>query len=262
MSTRSWKWMPVVLLMGAVAACVDSPSAPLAAVDQNQLATSFDALAQDQMAANDVERSEEFKWAALALRAGVEPSAFEVTNNGQAEVYEAFVHAVRWATPAQSMRPLSHRSLIAWRRSGELLQVIIVQMFTDSAPVLHPFSMRPGPSGGLPQGPMAAASAGYFERGANGSSWMGVSGTAKIAEQSVGVPCAAANTANRPPGITCRLARYAARFNILFAQTRNRDSREVAPQNAVTRRIIAPEQSVAGVKLTFSCLAPTSSGCG
>ena len=75
-------------------ACVDAPSEPLAATNSNPLATSFEMLAHDQMAANDVERSEEFRWAALALRAGVNPSVLEVTNNGRAELYDAFVHSV------------------------------------------------------------------------------------------------------------------------------------------------------------------------
>ena len=47
---------------------VNSPEEPLAATEQNPLATSFEMLSQEQLFANDVERSEDFRWAALALR--------------------------------------------------------------------------------------------------------------------------------------------------------------------------------------------------
>jgi hypothetical protein len=240
-------------------ACVDSPSAPLESLDQAPLATSFESLA-DEMASSDVERSEELRWAALAIRAGVQPSAFEVTNNGVPEVYDAFVHAVSWITPTQALRPHAHRNLIAWRRSGELLQVLLVGLATDSAPVLHPFSMRPNVPGGSPAGPLAGAKAAYFERGVGGGvSWVGVGGAAKIVEKPAGNTCDA-TASHRPGGVACQLTRFGVQLNILFAQTPNRDSRDVE-QNALTRRIIAPDQNVAGVKLIFSCIAPAASGC-
>lgn len=251
-----------LLAVGVLAACVDAPSAPASAVDQNPLATSFDALAQDQMNANDVERSEEFRWAALALRAGVTPSVIEVTNNGKAERYDAFVHAVTWNSLANALRPPTHRSLVAWRRSGDLLQVFLVGMATDSAPVLHPASMRPATPGGLLASPMAGAIAAYFERGSNGSSWVGVGGMAKVAEHPQPATCPTANDPARPAGVSCHLTRYGVRLNVLFARTRNRDSREVDGQNALTRRLIVGDQTVAGVKLVFNCVSPLSTGCG
>ena len=149
-------------------ACVDAPSEPLAASFNNPLATSFEMLAHDQMAANDVERSEEFRWAALALRAGVNPSVLEVTNNGRAELYDAFVHSVTWVSVTQALRPPTHRSLIAWRRNGDVLQVLLIGMFTDSAPVLNPFSMRSPAPGTIAQSPVAGASAAYFDAGRTG----------------------------------------------------------------------------------------------
>ncbi len=98
-----------VLLAGAMlTACVDSPTAATASADENQLASSFDALAQEQTAAGDVERSEEFRWAALALRAGVAPTRFDVTVDGTLESFSAFVHTVDWILPTLAMRPIGH----------------------------------------------------------------------------------------------------------------------------------------------------------
>jgi hypothetical protein len=252
--------MKALVLAGLFTACVDAPSEPLAATDQNPLASSFEALAQDQLAANDVERSEEFQWAALALRAGVTPSVVQVTNDGKPEVYDGFVHAVTWASLTQSLRPPLHRSLVAWRRSGEVLQVLLVGMFTDSAPVLHPYSLRPASPGATATSPVAGATAAYFERGLVNSSWIGVGGVAKIAEHPQTSLCPSPNDATRPDGVTCQLTRFGLALNVLLARTRSRDSREidaVAPQ----RRLIAPSQTVAGVKLLFSCVAPKSTGC-
>ena len=251
----------IIAVAVLLAGCVDSPSQPAADIDQNPLASSFEGLAQDQLKANDVERSEEFRWAALALRAGVTPSVLEVTNNGKPELYDAFVHAVTWNSVTLAMRPPTHRSLIAWRRSGDLLQIILVGMATDSAPVLHPWSMRPNMPGGGPLSPIAGAMAAYFERGSSNSSWVGIGGHAKIAERPQPTACPTATDPARPAGVTCLLTRFGVRLNILFAQTRNRDSRDVDAANAVTRRIIAPDQVVAGVKLVFNCMSPAGNGC-
>ena len=253
--------MKALVFAGLLSACVDAPSEPLmAASDNNPLAVSFEALAQDQLAANDVERSEEFRWAALALRAGVTPSVVEVTNNGQLEVYDGFVHAVTWASLTQSLRPPLHRSLVAWRRTGDILQVLLVGMFTDSAPVLHPYSLRPASPGATDTSPIAGATAAYFERGLFNTSWIGVGGMAKIAEEPQQSACPSPNEATRPDGVTCQRTRFGVALNVLLTRTRSRDSRELdaaAPQ----RRVIAPSQTVAGVKLVFSCISPSATGC-
>jgi hypothetical protein len=249
-----------LLVVGGAAACVDAPSAPLAAADQNPLATSLEMLAEDQMNANDVERSEEFRWAALALRAGVTPSVVEVTNDGNREVYDGFVHAVTWVSLTQALRPPLHRSLVAWRRSGDVLQVLLVGMFTDSAPVLHPYSLRPASPGTLTESPIAGATAAYFERGPVNSSWVGIGGVAKVAEHPQLMLCPSPNDPSRPQGVTCQLTRFGVRLNVLFARTRSRDSREVDVA-APTRRLIAPDQTVAGAKLVFACAMPLSTGC-
>jgi hypothetical protein len=247
-------------LAGLLSACVDSPSEPLAAAaPNNPLATSFDQLADEQLAANDVERSEEFRWAALAVRAGVTPSTLQVMNAGQPEVYDAFVHAVTWASLTQALRPPLHRSLVAWRRSGEVLQVFLIGMFTDSAPVLHPYSLRPG-STDETTAPVAGAKAAYFERGPGPSSWLGVGGVAKVAEHPQPATCPPDDAA-RPDGVTCQLTRFGVSLNVQFARTRTRDSREVDAL-APTRQMIAPGQTVAGVKLVVTCVMPLSTGCG
>jgi len=258
---RTIKGLTGALVLAALTACVDAPSEPLAAnTFNNPLATSFEMLAHDQMAANDVERSEEFRWAALALRAGVNPSVLEVTNNGRAELYDAFVHSVTWVSLTQALRPPTHRSLVAWRRNGDVLQVLLVGMFTDSAPVLNPYSMRSPSPGTIAQSPVAGANAAYFERGPNGSSWLGVNGVAKVAEHPQPRACPTTDDASRPVGVTCQLTRYGTSLNVLFARTRTEISREL-DANTVTRRLIVPNQIVAGVKLVFSCAMPRNTGC-
>jgi hypothetical protein len=252
-----------VLLAGIASACVDAPGESLAASapQNNPLAASFDQLADEQLQANDVERSEEFRWAALAVRAGVTPSVFQITNDGKPEVYDAFVHSVTWASLTQALRPPLHRSLVAWRRTGEVLQVLQIGMFTDSAPVLNPYSMRASSAGTFPTSPVAGAKAAYFERGSVNSTWLGVSGLASIAEAPQGVPsCPVPNADAKPTGVNCQVTRYSVNFNVIFARTRSRDSRDVDAL-APTRRFIAPGQTVAGVKLLFSCAVPLSTGC-
>ncbi len=251
-----------VVLGALLSACVDSPEEPLAATQQNPLAESFDMLSQEQMFANDVERSEEFRWAALALREGVTPTVIEMTNGGKPEVYDGFVHAVTWASLTQALRPPLHRSLIAWRRSNDILQVVLVGMAVDSAPVIHPYSMRfPSPGVSTVQSPVRGATAAYFERGGKNSSWLGIGGMAKIAEHPQSAAnCPVPNDDTRPSGVSCQLTRFGIELNVLYAATRSRDSREVDPY-APTRQIIAPSQTVAGVKLVFSCISPLSTGC-
>jgi hypothetical protein len=150
--------------------------------------------------------------------------------------------------------------LIAWRRSGDVLKVILIGTVTDSAIVLHPHSLRPS-LGTEATAPFAGAKAAYFERGSASNtqaSWVGVGGFAKIAEHPQ--PASCPTNASRPPGVNCQTTRYGVTFNVQFAQTRGRDSREVAPQ-APTRRIIASLQMVPGAKLVFNCAVPLSTGC-
>ena len=253
------------VLAASVLGCVASPSAlednVPAATGNNLLAASFDSLAAEQREASDTERSEEFRWAALAVRAGVTPSTFAVNNDGTAEVYNAFVHTAQWTLPTLAVRPSGHRALIAWRKNGDVMQVIIVTSHTDDAIVLHPYSMRLNGPGGVLNSPVAAASAAYFERLSRKSAWMGISGQTKISLQALTGACASP-TANAPPaGVTCQVGTFDVAFDIMFAKTRSVASR-VVDQSANTRHITASQQTVAGVKLTFSCILPASDkGC-
>ena len=256
------KTLTKLALVASVAACVDAPSEPLAATapPNNPLAASFDLLADEQIAANDVERGEEFRWAALSLRAGVTPSVLDVTNNGTREVYDAFVHAVTWSSLTQAVRPPLHRSLVAWRRSGDVLQVLLIGLVSDSAPVLHPYSLRTAAAS-----PVAGATAAYFERGSSNantasSTWIGISGSAKVAEHPRPATCPSPNDGAKPEGVSCQLTRFGVALNVNFARTRSRDSRDV-DANAPTRRVIAPIQTVNGVRLVFTCATPLSTGC-
>ena len=251
----------LLLLVAAFAtACVNAPAEDaLAPTDNNPLAASFDLLAQEQMTANDVERSEELRWAALSLRAGVTPSVLEVTHQGHTESYDAFVHSATWASLTQSLRPPAHRSLVAWRRTGDLMQVRLVGANTDSAPVLHPYSLRNASPGVPLESPVAGAAAAYFERGSSNLTWLGVSGVANIAEYPQPETCPVSSS-DRLEGVNCQLTRYGVTLNITLARTLSRDSREVDVA-APTRQILAVDQTVVGAKLVFSCAAPTSNGC-
>lgn len=244
-----------------VTACVNAPAdGALAPVDNNPLAASLDLLAQEQMTANDVERSEELRWAALSLRAGVVPSVLEVTHGGRTELFDAFVHSAAWATLTQSLRPEAYRSLVAWRRTGDLLQVILVGTYTDSGPVLHPYSLRNTSPGVPPHLPIAGATAAYFERGSTNSTWLGIGGIAKVAEHPQPSTCPLSNTSASPEGVNCQLTRYGVTLAATFGRTRSTDSREV-DGSAPTQFILAPDQTVAGAKLVFSCAAPSGRGC-
>lgn len=257
--------LSILALLVAVfaTACVDAPTESFATdAPANQLlAVSFDMLADEQLMANDVERSEEFRWAALALRVGLTPTVIQVTNEGRAEVFDAFVHAATWTSSTLALRPPLHRSLVAWRRSGDVLQVMLVGMFTDSAPVLNPLSLRSSAPGTTSVSPVAGAKAAYFERGPVNSTWIGTGGMAKVAESPQPTSCPVPNdAATRPKGVTCQLTKFGVVLNVLFTRTPSRDSRDVLA-NAPTRRVIVSPQAVAGVKLVFSCISPLSTGC-
>ena len=261
-STGLKKTLTGLMLAAMVAACVDAPSAPLAATapPNNPLAATFDVLAEE-MAVNDVERSEEFRWAALSLRSGVTPSLLQVTNEGRSELYDAFVHAVTWTSLTQAVRPPLHRSLVAWRRTGDVLQVLLVGLVSDSAPVIHPYSLRSASTS-----PIAGATAAYFERGSSasstaGSTWIGIGGSAKVAEFPPAELCLSPNDAPKPDGVSCQLTHFGVSLNVLFARTQSRDSR-VLDVAGPSRRLIAPStQTVSGVRLVFSCATPGSNGC-
>jgi hypothetical protein len=246
------------LLSLALAACVDSPiAAPAAVEEDNLLATSFDELSQEQAQLGDADRGQELGWAALAVRSGVVPSQLDVTNDGEREAYSAFVHAVSWVTPSAARRPGAYRTLVAWRKSGERMQIIMLSTTADEQPVTHPLSMSP-----VGMGPMTGARAAYYERGPGRASWLGTSGTVQIAEGSAGDACSTAATSqNRgPKGVGCRRLTYNVGFSVGFQPV---TATGHAPDlSAPVIQIEAADQPVSGARLMFSCAAPSSKkGC-
>jgi hypothetical protein len=253
----------VVAALLALVACVDAPTeATQELTSPNQLAVDFDVLSQEQEAAGDVERGEELRWAALAIRLGVKPTVFTMYNAGVREEYNAFVHSARWVTTTDALRPASNRSLVAWRHTDQKVQVILVSLRSDSATVLHPYSLRLSPPGVETDSPILAARAAYFERSSPGSAWLGVDGWARIELESLGSSCVTPMASTeRPSGVGCQTARYEVDFDIDFAGTTDYSSRLMAASPPF-RRIIADEGDVAGVLLTFSCMSPRSDrGC-
>jgi hypothetical protein len=141
-----------------------------------------------------------------------------------------------------------------------VLQVLLVGLVSDSAPVLHPYSLRTAAGA---TSPVAGATAAYFERGSAttaASTWIGISGSAKVAEHPRPEVCPSPNDGAKPEGVSCQLTRFGVALNVNFARTRSRDSRDV-DANAPSRRLIAPSQTVAGVRLVFTCATPLSTGC-
>jgi len=246
------------LLSAALVACVDSPMAPASVQqDDNLLALSFDELSHEQNQLGDTDRGLELGWAALAVRAGVVPSQLDVMNDGEREVYNAFVHAVAWATPSAARRPSTYRTLLAWRKSGERMQVIMLSTTANEQPVTHPLSMTP-----VGMGPMASARAAYFERGPVAGSWIGVNGHVKIAEGNPGDTCspAATSQADRPKGVACSRLTYTVGFEAGFQ--RASATSHIPDASAPVIQIEAADQPVSGARLMFFCASPSSKrGC-
>ena len=246
------------LLSIALVACVGSPMAPAAVQqDDNLLAMSFDELSHEQEQLGDSDRGQELGWAALAVRSGVVPSQLDVTNDGEREVYNAFVHAVAWSTPASARRPSAYRTLVAWRKSGERMQVLMLSTTANEQPVTHPLSMTP-----VGTGPMAGARAAYFERGPSAARWLGESGTVKVAEGTPGAACSTAATSDegRPKGVACSRITYNVGFTVGFQRTSA--TNHLPDPSAPVIEIEASDQPVSGGRLMFFCAAPSNKkGC-
>lgn len=256
MQSRTMRFSLAVLVLIA-AACVDAPSAPTGAAADNILAVSFDALSREAAQQGDVERSQEFIWAGLAIRGGIVPSRLEIRNNGTLETFDAMVHAVTWTPSTTPQRVGTHRTLVAWRRTGAALQTLMVSSSADLAPVQSPLSM----GAGTPlTTPFAGAHVLYAVRGNTSGTWAGVNGTVKIAQAGTGTPCVPATGSTAPKGVTCAQLRYAVAFDVGI-QEAFADTRLPRTQSAVLR-MTAVEQLVNGAKLTLSCASPASaSGC-
>ncbi len=247
--------LAAVVLVGS--ACVDAPSAATSAADENVLAASFDALSREASQQGDVERSQEFVWAALAVRGGVVPSKLTIRNGGTSESYDAMVHAVGWTSPTAEQRVGTHRTLLAWRRAGASLQTLMISSTADVAPVQSPLSMTPGT---VINAPFAGAHVLYSVRGTESGTWAGVNGTVRMTPSGTTTACVPASGTKSQNGVSCGQLKYNVAFDVGI-QGASLESRLPIAQNAVLR-LIATEQLVNGAKLTLSCATPTSDkGC-
>ena len=240
------------LLAGVLflSACVDAPQEPSANAD-SPLASTFDALAKDANSNGDNARGTEFGWAAVAIAAGMTPSQLVVTNNGRRETYDAFVHATT-ISAANVTDGLTTRTLIAWRKVTNALQVIMLSAPDNVSNVLHPASMGPIGSTGAP---FRGAHAAYYERGDNTTTntWIGVGGTVKLTDVNIGTqPCESALPV--ASGVSCSRARFSVSFDVrlgmLPAGTR-------VPNSVADRTLRAADQQINGLKLAVRCIAPS-----
>jgi hypothetical protein len=216
------------------------------------LASTFDGLSKEATSNGDNARGNEFGWAAVALAAGMTPSPLIVNNNNKREVYDAFVHATT-ITAASVSDGLTTRTLIAWRKPANVLQVIMVSAPDNVTNVLHPASMGPI---NISSAPFRGAHAAYYERVDNGnvtSQWIGVGGTVKLTDVNLN---AQACEASLPvtSGVTCARARFNVSFDVRLALLPPRATTPVA--NA-ERALRAAEQPIAGLKLTVRCVEPS-----
>ena len=244
-----------------VAACVDSPTAAPASQDENLLAGSFDQLSAEQIALGDIERGEELRWTALALREGAEPTRVEVLNGGSPQVFNTLVQAARWSSPSFALRPETYRAVVGWRKAGDTLHVVLIASSGDQAQVTYPVSLRPSLPGGILSLPEPRAHAAYFERGSGNAEWFGTSGSVTLSErQSAGI-CERPSTTTIPPaGITCSLTTFLAGLDITFQRAAQNSAQ--LEDGGPTRRVTMHDQTVAGVKLIFGCVSPKSDvGC-
>ncbi|MFN8570587.1 MAG: hypothetical protein U0132_00945 [Gemmatimonadaceae bacterium] len=248
----------ILLAALGLTACVDAPSSPSAAADDNVLAASLDALSREAAQAGDTERSQEFTWAAIAVRGGVTPSKLQIKSAGVLQTYEAMVNAVAWMSPFPPQRVPSHRTLLAWRRAGTSLQTLMISSTADVVPVLNPLSDSPSASLAAP---FAGAHVLYAIRGDIGAgTWVGVSGTVKLAENTATTTCVPV-TGNKqsPNGVGCQQVTYTVGFEVATQPT-VANSTLPATDRAVLH-LGANDQPVNGAKLVLSCTTPNANGC-
>jgi hypothetical protein len=237
-------------------ACVDTPQEPSSLAD-SPLASTFDALSREANANGDAARGNEFAWAAIALAAGMTPSQLVVANNGRREVYEAFVHATT-ISAAGVNDGLTTRSLIAWRKPANVLQVIMMSAPDNTNNVLHPASAGPISQTGAP---FRGAHAAYYERSDNSTThtWIGVSGGVKLTDIGLGTQsCESALPVSS--GVACARARFLTAFDVRLARLAPGAR---TPDAATERSLRAAEQPINGLKLSVRCVTPSleSRGC-
>ncbi len=238
-------------------ACVDSPQEPSAATD-SPLASTFDGLSKEASSNGDNARGNEFGWAAVALAAGMTPSPLVVFNNGRREVFDAFVHATT-ISALNVTDGLTTRTVIAWRKPADVLQVLLISASNNTSNVLDPASMGPI---SISNAPFRGAHAAYYERADNSSTtatWIGVGGTVKLADVNIGTqPCEVALPVTS--GVACARARFTVGFDVRLAQLLA-GSRTL--NATVDRTLRATDQPINGLKLAVRCVAPSlqNKGC-
>lgn len=247
-----------LLFAGAllVSACVDAPQEPSPNAD-SPLASTFDALSRDATSNGDNARGTEFGWAAIAIASGMTPSPLIVTNNGRRENYDAFVHATT-ISASNVTDGLTTRTLIAWRKPANVLQVIMMSAPDNVSNVLHPASMGPISSTGAP---FRGAHAAYYERGDNTTTntWIGVGGTVKITDVNLGTqPCEQALPV--ASGVSCTRARFSVAFDVRLALL---PARATVPNSVADRTLRGTEPQINGLKLAVRCIVPSlaAKGC-
>lgn len=237
-------------------ACVDSPQEPSANAD-SPLASTFDALSKDANSSGDNARGTEFGWAAVAIAAGMSPSQLVVSNNGRRETYDAFVHATTIST-ASVTDGLTTRTLIAWRKVTNALQVIMMSAPDNVSNVLHPASMGPISTS---TAPFRGAHAAYYERGNNTTTntWIGVGGTVKLTDVNLGTPQPCEVALPVASGVSCTRARFSVSFDVRLAVL---PTGARVPNATADRTLRATEQQINGLKLAVRCVAPSLSAKG
>ena len=251
------------------AACVDSPTVTaLDSASGNPLADTFDALSKAAGEYGDLARSDGFTFAALSVRSGVTPSRLEVQAGASVEPYDAFVSSARWdSTLPMTFRPPARRSLIAWRRLADgTTRILTLTTPSDSAPILSPLALGVGVSTAAV---FAGASAMYHDVQDSPTgqpdltaAYYGTTGWVKLREVAVIGSCPDSSRHRGELGVArCEEARYQVRFDVSLQRLLGRPPTQVT--GTVVRRLISVgETLVNGLRLSFTCAAPSSrSGC-
>ena len=232
-------------------ACVDAPQEPTAASD-SPLASTFDGLGKESTANGDNARGNEFEWAAVAIAAGMTPTQLVVANNGRRETYDAFVHATT-ISALNVTDGLTTRTLIAWRKVTNVLQVIMMSAPDNVSNVLHPASMGPI---SVSTAPFRGAHAAYYERPERAvtATWIGTAGTVKLTDVNVGTPQPCEVALPVTSGVGCVRARFNVSFDVKLAllPTGSR-----VPNATADRTLRATDTAVNGLKLSVRCIAPS-----
>jgi hypothetical protein len=247
----------VVAAAALAIGCVDSPQEPTPDAD-SPLASTFDELSRESTTNGDNARGTEFGWAAVAIAAGMTPSPLIVTNNGRREVYDAFVHATTISAVGVT-DGLTTRTLIAWRKPTNVLQVLMISAPDNVSNVLHPASMGPINIG---TAPFRGAHAAYYERGDNSNrtaTWIGVGGSVKLTDVNIGAQ-ACESALPVTSGVSCARARFNVSFDVRLAQL---PPGSRTPNATVDRTLRASDQAINGLKLAVRCVQPSlaNKGC-